>query len=157
MKWAWRAPTGDVAFHLNYLTSAKRLEVDGKQLDVPRGALSTRWRHEFPIGNRTATLDFKLRYFLLPEASLDIDGAVLDAVEAPPKLPAWVWLFALANAAVLVVTKGGAIPGMFAGVGLATCVGINFSRLPLVTRLLLCAVVTAGVWGVVWAMVKAAT
>jgi hypothetical protein len=157
MKWKWRAPSADVTFDYNYLTSAKRLEVDGRKIEVPRGALSTRWRQEFKIGERTATLVMKLRYFLIPDASLDIDGAVLDPVEAPPTLPAWVWLFALANVAVLYVTKGGAIPGMFAGVGLAACVGINFSRLSVVVRLVLCALVTAGVWGVILAMVKAAT
>jgi hypothetical protein len=157
MKWAWRAPTGDIAFHLNYLTSAKRLEIDGKQVDVPRSALSTKWRHTFPVKDRTATLVFALRYFLIPEASLDIDGAVLDPVDAPPKLPAWVWLFALANVAVLYVTKGGAIPGMLAGVGLASCVGVNFSRLSVAVRLLLCTLITAGVWGAVYAMVNAAT
>jgi hypothetical protein len=157
MKWRWRAPSGDVTFEHNYLTSAKRLDVDGKPIEIPRGMMSTKTRHEFKVGDRTATLVFKLRYFLLPEASLDIDGAVLDPVEAPPKLPAWVWLFALANVAVLYLTKGGAIPGMLAGVGLATCVGINFSRFSIVVRLLLCVAVTAAVWGVVWAMVKAAT
>jgi hypothetical protein len=157
MKWTWRAPTADVTFEHNFLTSAKRLEVDGKPIEVPRGALSTRMRHEFKIGERTATLVFTLRYFLLPDASLDIDGAVLEPREAPPKLPAWVWLFALANVAALYLTKGGAIPGMLAGMGLAACVGINFSRFPLIVRLVLCALVTGVVWGAVWAMVKAAT
>jgi hypothetical protein len=161
VKWEWVDPadaTRTVTLDLHPATAAKRLFVSGQPIEVPKSsAFATKWRHSFPLGGRTATVTLVLRGFLVPQAELDIDGAVIDARDAPPRPPAWVWLFAVGNLAMLIISKGGAIPGAIAGCAAAACVLATMARTSQLMRLVYCVLITAAAWGTFLALVRAAS
>ena len=154
MKWLWREGTTEVVLHYNYFFGTKRLEIDGRAVSVSGTRPS--FHREITIGERSAMLLFWRRYLVVPHATLDIEGIVVPPLEAPPELPAWTWWFALANLAVFALVVG-AFPGLLAGVGAVSCIRINLSRLPVKTRLAMCAAVTGAVWGLGSALLIAAT
>lgn len=154
MKWEWTVGSQTVSFDYNFMLSTKRLTVGGKNEPVQRGT----WRSEtdFKVGADTARLRFALRYFLMPEATLEVGGQPFTPHVAPPKPAGWTWAFVTANLAILVVAIGGAIPGAIAGVGAVSCIGASMSQRSEWTRILLCALVTAAAWAAFWGLVMAA-
>ena len=161
MKWEWADPadaTRTVTLDLHMATAAKRLFVGGQPIQVPKtSAFAPRWRHSFPLGARTATVTLVLRGFLVPQAELDIEGAVIEPRDAPPRPPPWVWLFAAGNLAMLIISKGGAIPGAIAGFAAAACVLATMARTSQLMRLVYCVAISAAAWGVFLALVRAAS
>ena len=155
MRWHWRDGTHDVVLDYNYLLSTKKLTVDGKSEPI-KANMAMRWEHGFDVGNQPARVTFALRYFVVPSAELDIGERVIEPALAPPKPAPWVWAFVTANLAMLVLSKGGAIPGAIAGVGAVSCIGASMTQRSELIRLALCAVATAAAWGLFYALLLAA-
>ncbi len=167
MKWSWRIPSEPartLVLDFNYWTGGKRVSIaspgfagtrstpegSAESIDgevVPTQSKTFGWSHTFPVGTQVATLRVKVKYLAVPEASLEIDGRVIEPIEGPRALPAWTWAFVLANLAILVASRGGAIPGAIAGVGAVGVIGSARSNLAIAARLGLCVLVTAAAWG----------
>jgi hypothetical protein len=154
MKWTWplpAEPARTLALDYNYLTGTKRLTVDGEV--VPTQSRMFGWSHTFPVGVQQATVTMKLKYLAVAEAELQIDGKTVAPLEAPRALPPWTWIFVLANMAILVASRGGAIPGAIAGVGAVGTIAAARSNLAFAARLALSVVVTGLAWGAFYALV----
>lgn len=157
MKWTWRLPAEPgrtLTLDVNYWTGAKHVSIDGTRVPTPNKLIG--WSHTFPVGTQQATLRVKLKYLLVPEAVLEIAGVAQQPLEAPPPVPAWALAFVAANLAILVVARGGALPGAIAGIGAALSVAVTRTRLSVVARLGLAASATAAAWGAVAALMHAA-
>ena len=146
MQWVWHEGGRAVRLDYAYWTGVRRVSVDGEEIARAKN-ISLRWSHRFALDGRPAELRVRLRWLLALEAELEVDGRPVAPAAAPREIPAWIWLFAIANAAILVVAGGGAIPGALAGAGAAFSIGIARSELSLPARLGLCALVTAAAWG----------
>lgn len=147
MKWIWRDP-GDpsrpIELDFNYWTGAKQLRVGGELVPTKNKLMG--WSHEVALGPRRATVRVRVKYLAVPEATLEIDGSPVAPAEAPRPLPAWTWAFVAANIAILVASRGGAIPGAIAGVGAVGAIGAARSNLGLAPRLALAALATGAAW-----------
>lgn len=147
MKWTWRDP-GDpsrtIELDFNYWTGAKQLRVGGELVPTKNKLMG--WSHELALGPRRAIVRVRVKYLALPEAALEIDGSAIAPLDAPRPLPAWTWAFVAANLAILVASRGGAIPGAIAGVGAVGAIGAARSNLRLAPRLGLAGVSTGAAW-----------
>jgi hypothetical protein len=159
MKWQWRDPADPrrtVTLDYNYWSGGKQLAVDGITVPAPQ-KLGLRWSHTFDLGARAATVHVRVKYLVDPQAELTVDGQPVLPVEAPRAIPAWAWLFALANVAILVASRGGALPGLIAGVGGAGVIGVSRAPLSSAARLGLAFAITAAAWGAFALLVRALT
>jgi hypothetical protein len=139
----------------SFLSSAKRLELDGRE--IAKSGMGMTWEHSFPIATKTATVKQRMRWLIIPDAELTVDGTTIAPIDAPPAPPWWVWLFIIGNLSVLILTAGGAIPGAIAGVGAATSVYVTMIRQSELVRFLLCMAVTAATWGAIGLLIKSMT
>lgn len=71
-----------------------------------------------------------------------------EALKGSGKIPLWAWGFAIIDILALVLTRGGAIPGVIsfgaAGICLSTA---RTTPLSVTTRLVICTIITVTVWG----------
>lgn len=153
MRWRWQTHGSSISMDWSFWSGRKRLAVDQATVELPKGAFSTRLTRPIELGDgASAVLAFRIRWLFLGEASMSVDGQPIAPVEAPEDLPWWVWVFVAASAAIMVVTKGGALWGALAGVGAASCVGVSRINRPPAARLLGCAAIVAACWGVLAAV-----
>lgn len=154
MQWLWQDGPRLVRLDYAYWTGVRRVSVDGEEIARARN-LAWRWSHRFRLGDAPAELRVRIRWLVALDAELEVDGRVVQPAAAPREIPAWVWLFAAANAAILVVAGGGAIPGALAGAGAASSIGIARTSLSAPARLGLCALVTAAAWAGFYGLLQA--
>lgn len=109
----------------------------GKKLSLPDGSRL----HVQLVRERGA-------FGYVEELHVYVNGRPVAGSAAIP-IPSWGYLFVVACALVPVVSLGGAIPSLlgFGGAGACAKLARDTSR-PAPTRVLLCAAVTVGVWGV---------
>jgi hypothetical protein len=156
MRWQWRVGPSREVVEVEYgVWSGRKRVLVGGQPVARGGGFSVRWTPEVAVGGALARITFQLRWLLVPDARLEIGGRVVAPSDAPRDLPAWVWLFGLANAAILIVALGGAIPGALAGGGVVGCVLVARSGQSLPVRLALCAAITAAMW-IAFVLIRAA-
>lgn len=74
---------------------------------------------------------------------------------AKPETPAWGWVFFAACLGILVLTRGGAVWGAAGGAVGGVCLKVSQSRqLPLAAKLAICSALTAGLWALIWLLVR---
>jgi len=152
MRWHWQVSGTEVELDYNVWSGRKRLVAGGREL-AAGGGFNLSWEQEVDIADQSAVVRTRLRWLLLPEAHLEVAGIDVEPTTAPRDVPAWAWLFALVSLAVLVVARGGAIPGAFAGVGAVGAVYAARMESSLSVRLALAAASTGFAWGGFYAFV----
>lgn len=117
----------------------------GKKLSLPSGSTL----HVQLVRERGA-------FGYVEELHVYVDGKPVAGSAAIP-IPSWGYLFVVASVLVPVVSLGGAIPCVLGFGGAGTCAKLarDTSR-PVATRVLLCAAMTVGVWGVFGALASVA-
>ncbi len=86
-----------------------------------------------------------------PAAAPDEDQ---QATSNKPQTPAWGWAFFVACLAIMIATRGGAVWGALGGGVGGACLKISQNRqIPVLARFLVCAAITAVLWGVILALV----
>ncbi len=144
MKWEWTTHGHAVALDVNYLTGSKQLVVDGKPVATKQKL--TGWSHAFTLDGKPATVRVAIKHAINPDAFLDVAGASIAPTNAPRAVPIWIWLFVLANVAILIVARGGMLPGAIAGCGAVGAVAASRSRWTLPVRLAAAAASTGAAW-----------
>ena len=128
-----------------------KLYLNGQEIEIERVPFQ-----EFKGIDQPIKIGDKDCRFILVGGKPDV---VIDNICADSKkpyepikgLPFWVWLFVIANAAIPVVTLGGAIPAGIAALGAMLCV--QQSRSPYIKeliRILICLLITLIAWGMVF-------
>jgi hypothetical protein len=159
MRWTWRWPDPDgrvVTVDYQFSTGAKQISVDGGVV-ARKGGLSLGLVEELDLDGQPATVRVSTRWLIAPHAELEMGGRVVPPTSGPRDVPRWAWLFVAANLAILVVARGGAIPGALAGVGAVCCVWVSRGAPGVGARIGACAAITAAAWAALWVLVRALT